>query len=347
VSWRVPPRRVRRALLPVVMAVELILAVVFAAAAGLCALAWPLTPRRRVLRVCSFASVYLATELVVLARCGWLWLRRVLGGEGDWWVEAHHALLGRTLDVILRAGQVFFGFRLELTEPPDTEALTGSRPALVLARHGGPGDSFALVRLLSTRYHRRCRIVVKEALAFDPALDVLLVRLDSVFVSGSGMHGAIDRIAEVAAGLGQRDVLLLFPEGGNWTPERQKAARRRRRSVRVAEQLEYLLPPRVGGVLACLEAAPGLEVVFVAHTGLDELVTAGQVWAHIPLHMPMSVRWWKAGSRPFSTDWRSGEEWLVTEWAIIDEWIGMQADRGRRLPTTGSIDQGPAGTAPG
>jgi 1-acyl-sn-glycerol-3-phosphate acyltransferase len=331
------------------MAVEVILAVVLAAAAGVCALVWPLTPRRRVLRVCSFASVYLATEVIVLARCGWLWLKHVVRGDGDWWVEAHHALLGRTLDVILRAARVFFGFRLELTEPPDTEALTGPRPVLVLARHGGPGDSFALVQLLSTRYRRRCRIVVKEALAIDPVLDVLLVRLDCVFVSGTGMRGASERIAQVAAELGPGDALLLFPEGGNWTPERQRTARRRvgRRSAGSAGSLEFLLPPRAGGVLACLGAAPDLEVVFVAHTGLDELVTASQAWAHIPLRMPMSVRWWKAGSRPLTTDTRAGEEWLMTEWAIIDEWIGSQADRGRRLPAPGSTAPGPAGAASG
>ena len=363
-SFRVPPRRVRRALLPAVMVLELALAVAFAAAAAVGALVWPLTPRRRVPRVCSFASVYLGIELVVLTRCGWLWVKRAVGrGDGEGWVEAHDALLGWTLNVILRAGRAFFGFRLELTEPPDTESLAGPRPVLVLARHGGPGDSFAMARLLSAHYHRRCRIVVKEALGLDPALDLLLGRLGCVFVSGTGMEGATDRIAAVAAQLGPAEALLLFPEGGNWTPARHDAALRRvrrvlrqrhrpgpgsagpggDRPVQAAETLEYLLPPRTGGVLACLTAAPDLEVVFVAHTGLEELVTAGQVWAHLPLRMPMSVRWWKAGSRPVTGDRQATEDWLMTEWAIIDEWIGTQADRGRRLPSSGPAEKERAG----
>jgi 1-acyl-sn-glycerol-3-phosphate acyltransferase len=343
------------------MVVELALAVAFAAAAAVGALVWPLTPRRRVLRVCSFAGVYFGIELVVLTRCGWLWVKRAVGrGDGEGWVEAHQALLGWTLNVILRAGRAFFGFRLELTEPPDTESLAGSRPVLVLARQGGPRDTFALVRLLSAHYRRRCRIVVKEALALDPALDVLLGRLGCVFVSGTGMEGTTDRIAAVAAQLGPAEALLLFPEGGNWTPDRHDAAvrrvrgRRRRpgrgsagsrgdRPFQAAETLEYLLPPRAGGVLACLTAAPDLEVVFVAHTGLEELVTVGQVWAHLPLRIPMSVRWWKAGSRPLSGDRQAGEDWLETEWAIMDEWIGTQADRGRRLPSSGLAEEERAG----
>lgn len=99
----------------------------------------------------------------------------------------------------------------------------------------------------------------------------------------------------------------------------------------MAEGLDYVLPPRPGGVLACLSARPDLDVVFVAHTGLDELLTPAQVWAQLPLYMPMSVRWWTAGPRPPLEDDRAAEDWLALEWAVIDEWIGAQAERGRRL----------------
>jgi hypothetical protein len=100
----------------------------------------------------------------------------------------------------------------------------------------------------------------------------------------------------------------------------------------MAEHLEHLLPPRPAGVLACLDARPDLELVFVAHTGLEELVSPSQVWARLPFEIPMSVRWWRAGPRPATGDLDGGQQWLDTEWAIIDEWIGTQADKGRRMP---------------
>jgi hypothetical protein len=148
------------------------------------------------------------------------------------------------------------------------------------------------------------------------------------------------RLARAAADMAGRDALLLFPEGGNWTPGRQARYVHRlrelgsRRMARAAEQLDYLLPPRPGGVLACLTARPDLEIVFVAHTGLEELVSFKKVWAHLPFEMPMSLRWWKAGGRPSIQDRQAVDEWLTTEWAIIDQWVGTQADLGHRLPPT-------------
>jgi hypothetical protein len=123
------------------------------------------------------------------------------------------------------------------------------------------------------------------------------------------------------------------------SPGKASARLRRNRPVgkaRVAEQLDYLLPPRSAGVLAGLVARPNLEIVFVAHTGLEELVTVKNVWAHLPFEVPMSLRWWKAGGRPSLDDARSVDDWLNTEWAIIEQWIGTQADLGRRVPPADS-----------
>ena len=339
---RVPPFWLRRGLLPLAIPLEAALAALFAASALLCALAWPLTSRRRAFRVACFGCVYMSVEVAVLAVCAWRWVQRVTRRRpAAWWADVHTALLGWALTVILGAAQVLVGFRVELQEPPETGALDGDTPVLVLARHGGPGDSFALVQLLIGRYRRRVRIVVKDILALDPALDVLLHRLGCVFLPRARGVASAGRLAAMAAAMGPRDALLLFPEGGNWTPGRRRRAidRLRRgqpgRRVRVAEQLEHLLPPRAAGVRACLAARSDLEVVLVAHTGLEELVTLRQGWAHLPFEVPMSVRWWKAGTRPQSTDAGAVEEWLVTEWAIIEQWIELQVDQGRRLSPPG------------
>ena len=39
-----------------------------------------------------------------------------------------------------------------------------------------------------------------------------------------------------------------------------------------------LLPPRTGGAFAAIGACPSADVIFVAHTGLDKLVSVRDVW---------------------------------------------------------------------
>ena len=43
--------------------------------------------------------------------------------------------------------------------------------------------------------------------------------------------------------------------------------------ARRAEELTHVLAPRPGGFIAALDGAPDADVVLVAHTGLDHLLT--------------------------------------------------------------------------
>jgi 1-acyl-sn-glycerol-3-phosphate acyltransferase len=176
-----------------------------------------------------------------------------------------------------------------------------------------------LVHLLLTRYHRGVRIVLKDILQLDPLIDLLLNRLGCCFLpSPSGGGGDLtERLAHMTRGLGPDEALLLFPEGANWTPDRrQRAIRRLRReskfdAARAATLMTNVLPPRPGGVFACIDARPGLDVVVVAHAGLDKVVRARQAWDQLPLTTPMKVR--------ANQDDRLA--WLTLEWAVVDQWV--------------------------
>jgi len=63
---------------------------------------------------------------------------------------------------------------------------------------------------------------MKASLQFDPSLDVVANRLPNVFVSRrhSGERIFTDQIGRLARGLDQAGALVIFPEGGNWTPGR-------------------------------------------------------------------------------------------------------------------------------
>jgi hypothetical protein len=92
-----------------------------------------------------------------------------------------------------------------------------------------------------------------------------------------------------------------------------------------AEQNPYVLPPRPGGVLAVLAARPDVGIVVIAHTGLDDLVTPGQVWAALPLYeRPMTVRWWYVAPGTVPPDPAEQYQWLRVQWALVDSWIGAR-----------------------
>jgi len=336
VSW-VPPRPVRRAVLdpfwlPIVFALQLLLIAVLVPAALLA----PFTRRRRVLRAALLASAYLWLDLTLLAAGLWLWLRNPLPGRRDEvrWRQRHARLLGWALGTLMVTARRLFGYQVEVIgREPD---LHTDRPLVVLARHAGPGDSFTLVHLLVTRYHRCPRVVLKRVLQWDPGLDVVLSRLRCYFLPSNSGAGE-DRAAAVAAlvdELGPADALLLFPEGGNWTP------RRHRRSVlrllragrferaRTVRDRAHVLPPRPGGASAALSTRADTEVLVVAHTGLDVLVNPRQMWAALPLRdRPMRIRAWlhPVASVPRHSD--AVPAWLDAQWAQVDEWIGTQRRR--------------------
>ncbi len=324
--------RARRLLLPVDVVVLILLAVLFALAAVVSAIAAPLTPRRRILRLSGFALSYSLVELSALTAAGLVWVRHALlfrskEERSREWTLANQMLLTWALEMVLRAGRRWLGFRVAVAGSSDTTPLSGSDPVIVLARHGGPGDSFALVHLLLTRYDRRVRIVLKDILQLDPLIDVMLNRLDCCFLASPSGDGSemCAQVAAMAARLSGREALLLFPEGANWTPPRRlRAIDRLRRdhkaeSARAAALMTNVLPPRPGGVLACLDARPDVQVVVVAHAGLDKIVTAGQAWSQIPITTPMTVRAWPTADVPPSEDARLA--WLTLEWAVVDEWV--------------------------
>ena len=127
---------------------------------------------------------------------------------------------------------------------------------------------------LLTVCERRPRVVMKATLQLDPSLDIVANRVPNAFLhrrspapAGSAAGGRpqadhIRQIRRLAAGLGGRDALLLFPEGGNWTPLRwRRGIERLRRGghAKLAERaaaMPNLLPPRTGGAFAADRRLP-------------------------------------------------------------------------------------------
>jgi len=341
----VPPRPLRRlvrAPLVVVLAIAVIaLFPVLALATGTAGLAARLARGRhrgrlRSLRLVWFTVVWLAAETAALFVSLGLWIASGFGGRlrTEPYQDRNYATMRWFLGRVYRAATRTFGLRVEIIEPdctPEERLARLARPVIVLSRHAGPGDSVLLVHQLLGEYHRRPRVVMKAALQLDPILDVLGNRAPNVFIGRRDGERKLQvhEIDRLARGLGRDGALVIFPEGGNWTPGRwrhgiQRLERRGRGDLASrARQMPNLLPPQPGGALAAIRACPDADVIFVAHAGLDRLVSVADVWRDLPIGQTVLAQWWRVprDEVPRSAGEEAQLKWLYDWWQRIDAWI--------------------------
>jgi 1-acyl-sn-glycerol-3-phosphate acyltransferase len=329
-----PPRWVRRVIItPIAWVIILGLAAVMPVALLIALIASPFgSGRRRAPRVLWMAAVYLAAEAIALVVLFGLWIGSGFGWKlnGPRFQRVHYVLTGVYLRILYRTARWALRVRVEVVGT-DPDIAAPGKPELVFCRHAGPGDSFLLIHALVNWFHREPRIVLKSTLQWDPVIDVMLNRLPSRFIKvrGSGT-AAEEEITALATGLDDNDALVLFPEGGNFTPNRRlKAIDRLRRlglhaMAERAERMRNVLAPKPGGTLAALDAAAGAEVIWVAHTGVDKMLTIADVWRELPLETTITMRWWSVDAAAVPKGREDRVEWLFDWWARIDQWIEEQ-----------------------
>ncbi len=347
---RLPPTWLRRVLLAPLVIVLAVLLLVTAPLWLLVALALTsLVPGRfRLPRVLWLVTVYLVWDSALLIALFALWIASGFGWKlrSPGYVRAHYRLGAFALRVLF---WVFGGvLRLEIVtagsdDPKDGAAgfeslLVPGVPLVVASRHGGPGDSFILIHTLLNRAGRDPRIVLKDTLQWDPAIDVLLHRVPTRFITPSGFgakrtgggHGVEQQIGALAQGLDGDDALVIFPEGGQVSAKRRRSRiERLRKAGRVeladrAEGLRHVMPPQPGGVHAALEAAPDADMVYIGHTGLDRFLTMGDIWRELPMDKRITMRAWRVPRADVPTDRDEQAEWLFAWFERIDAWIDAE-----------------------
>ncbi|GAA5140397.1 hypothetical protein GCM10023340_00460 [Nocardioides marinquilinus] len=296
----------------------------------------------RALRLLWVVVVYLVAEvLMLLILFGW-WLASGFGlrVRTPYWERLHYDLVQGVMWVFFREAQRVLRLSIA-TDGPDPDAHPG-KPLVVACRHAGPGDSFTLVHALMHWYSREPRVVLKSTLAWDPAIDVLLNRVPARFISTNPGPGADleTLIHDLAVGLDEDDAFVIFPEGGNFTAQRRERAIARLHRLgletmaRRAERMTHVLPPRPGGLLAALDAAPEADVVLVAHTGLDHLVSVRDLWRALPMDKRITMRWWQVPAEEIPTGREERIDWLFDWWERIDHWVNE--NRPEEIPRGGS-----------
>lgn len=337
---RLPPRWLRRIVLwplPLILvwiyvaSVPLLLIVAFV-------VSYRLPGSLRAVRSLGLATVYAFVEVAIIVASFGLWLATGFGARlrSEWSVRAHYRVLGWALRTLVGAGRRLFSLDIAVrgfiddadgrhpVEPPGSVR----NPLVVMSRHAGPADSILLMYELMSQFERRPRIVLKEALQWDPAFDVLLNRLPTHFVRhGADRDEVLGLLRGLASDMQPGDAFVIFPEGGNFTPGRRaRAIEHFERQGRTAEaerarNLRHVLPPRTHGALAALSGCPSATPVFVAHTGLDEITGARDLWRAIPDHKVLDMVFVAVAPDQLPADEADRIEIMWLAWERIDRWI--------------------------
>lgn len=340
-----PPRWVRRIVLaPGVVLLAASVLVTLPVWLLLALLTAPFVPGRlRPVRVLWLIIIYLLWDATAVLALGALWVASGFGWRrrSPAIQRAHYLLAGWFLRVLFWQARWTLRLRIDVVGTDPDTALPG-RPELVVCRHAGPGDSFILIHALVNWFNREPRIVLKDSLQWDPAVDVLLNRLPNRFIAPQhkARRTVTEQIGRLAEGLDENDVFVIFPEGGNFTPRRRRRAIERLRSLGLesmaarAEAMRHVLAPQPGGLLAALQAAPQAGVIFVAHTGLDRMLTVGDVWRELPMDKRIVMRFWSVPPEQVPVGRQERIDWLYAWWERIDAWIDAHRPDGGAMSGT-------------
>lgn len=269
------------------------------------------------IRLVVFLWVYLLAEVGAVIALAAAWLvpaRRI---------EWTYRLQAAWVSVLFGAVRLIFGIS---THVEGTDVLRPG-PILVFARHASIVDNLLPHRFIVRPSGIRLRYVLKSELLSDPALDIGGLRLPNYFVTRGSRNAAaeIAGVAGLAAGLGTNEGVLIFPEGTRFRPDRREraialAGRRNPAVAELAGELTSVMPPRLGGPLALLEAGE-MDVVVLAHRGLGGFATVSDIWSGAMVGRRVEIRLTRIAHGDIPTDREARIIWLFELWRDVDRWV--------------------------
>ena len=324
-----PPKIVRRLVIaPLVAAVDLLLVLLSPVLLLLGVIASPFFGGWRPLRMITIVLVFATRHLAAMLACLGLWiasgfgLRRGLGLV----LRAHYRVMALVRGRRLRRDRAARArARARDGVGRRRRALSShGRPVLVLSRHAGEGDTLLVMHELLRYHDRGPRVVMHDLLRLDPLIDVLGERLPNRFVDPRGGDTEVE-IAAMASEMGGSAALVIFPEGGNFTPQRRERGIERLEEAGHEEEAEWaramrhVIAPRPGGALAAIKASPDADVVIMGHDGFPNGL--GEVWRLLPEPQTIELRLWHEPASAIPDDPDAQIDWLFGWWRTLDEWV--------------------------
>ena len=120
--------------------------------------------------------------------------------------------------------------------------------------------------------------------------------------------------------------MLIYPEGTRHTGQARPCAGDHRRAPAhdraLANRLENVLPPRLGGPLALLDGRAGIDIVFCGHVGFDGFQHVSDIWAGGLVGTTIAVRFWRYPAAEIPADHEGASPGCTTRWQVLDDWVG-------------------------
>lgn len=332
-AMRVPSRSVRALVLTPITFAGALVVTILSPLLHLVLAAIDIVDRRRwrFTRIVGLGIAFCVVELFGLVMAFLLW---VASGFGVWMQTSliqslHRKVFSIWLELITRAIKTFIGFEFVF---PSEDIPPG--PLLVLSRHAGPGDALLIARALIHDHDRRLRMLGTTRLLWDPFFNHLVNRMPFYFCEPESrdVEGELAAIRNAAATIEEDGAMIVFPEGGNYTPKRHATALGRLRErgqherLKRAERMRHVLPPRTTSTLTAVTSAPDAHVIVVAHVGLDDLLSLRDIWAHVPINRTVKATFWDGfdGNRPDGH--AEMVDWLYSQWEEVDAWIEANSE---------------------
>ncbi len=226
----------------------------------------------------------------------------------------------------------------------------GPGPVVIMMRHASIIDNLLPDALVGREHGLGLRFVIKRELEAIPTIDIGGRWVPTFYVrrASADSAGEVGMLRGLLDGIGIGEGVLIYPEGTRFEPRKlarakQVIAERQPGVAPLANRLENLLPPRLGGPLALLDEAAGSEtaIVFCAHVGFDGFQYISDIWAGGLVGSTIRVRFWRYPNSEIPAGEAARIEWLYARWLELDDWVGG----GRAAADTAS--SAPGGPSPG
>jgi 1-acyl-sn-glycerol-3-phosphate acyltransferase len=197
---------------------------------------------------------------------------------------------------------------------------------LVFIRHASIIDTALPVTFISNATGLRLRYVFKRELLVDPCIDVAGHASPNYFIDRGGSPAEeLAGIRSLATDLGDQGV-LLYPEGTRFTERKKAIALKRLQKthpdlVPLAESFEHCLPPKPGGALTLMDAAPEADVLIVAHRGLEGLAEVSDLLRGSVVGKQVQVSIWRIPAAEIPQG-DARRRWLFDLWKRVDDFVG-------------------------
>jgi len=273
-------------------------------------------------RLYAFLVIYLTAEAGAIIGSLFIWVVSGFGTARGQIVRRTFSLQRWWATFLWESACLIFGFRLEI----EGGELVTPGPILVLSRHASIVDNLLPFQVFTRHDRIKLRYVFKKELLIDPAIDIAGNNLLSHFVDrkGTDTDRELAALRRLATDLKSDEGVLIYPEGTRYTPEKREQAvaalSRTPRLLALGQSLRSLLPPRLGGVTALLEATTA-DVVVMGHKGLEGFARVKDIWSRGMVGSVVRVRLWRTVRSEVPEGRRDRIEWLYEVWTEMDRWL--------------------------